>query len=117
MEGGHDKKGRKVERALLGHPAQCQCIEQVQGNGCRCDIPAVETVGHPACHRHQDKQREKLRDANQPQLECCCLGPHAIIGSRDIIGLPANHHHHADLSENCRKARDPEKAIVPEGEG
>jgi hypothetical protein len=111
----HDEQERQSQPAARCCHGQGKCDQHIHHIGDDRHAPPFKPVCRPARHGSEEQHRQELRGPDPGQHGCRLTRAHAIV-ARGIINLPAQDDDHRHRGHDCRKARDPEQAVIAIGQ-
>jgi hypothetical protein len=112
MQRCHREQQFERKHVVIGRQGQRQRNNRIERDGQRGDAPAVEMIRDQAGDGRKHKQRDELNQPQQPQPERGGRNAHAVAATRQIVDLPAQHHHHPAGGQHRGEAGQQEKDEV-----
>ena len=116
VQRGKTEQQRQGQCVGPGEPAEQRGDDKIDQVGKDRHAPPLEPVGNPSRHRGQDRQRDKLDQAEQAELKRCLADRHAIVGACGVIELVPDDHDHRHRRHHRGETRQPIIAKIGKAE-
>jgi hypothetical protein len=111
QQGGNQEEQRQGNPAIVSRDAQNGRACHLQQDRSDRHLAPIDMIRHPAGYRRQQEQRQKLHQADKPELRSGGLGVHRQPRGR--IGLPGNDEQQAILADDrCETCNEVEPKIA-----